>query len=65
MSDSNPVYDEACRQVGICCFMLAQNGEEISRRQVVFQLERLLVQYEQITGETNLAMELAIEQLIG
>lgn len=43
--------------------MLAQNGEEVSRGQLAFQLERLLVQYEKITGSTNLSIELAIEQL--
>ncbi|THD43924.1 DUF2767 family protein [Enterobacteriaceae bacterium ML5] len=63
MTDSDPVFDEACRIIGECCLMLAQNGEEISRGQVAFQLERLLSQYEKITGSTNLAIELAIEQL--
>ncbi|RYE21934.1 MAG: DUF2767 family protein, partial [Sphingobacteriaceae bacterium] len=28
MTDSDPVFDEACRIVGECCLMLAQNGEE-------------------------------------
>lgn len=65
MADSDPVFDEACRMVGECCLMLAQNGEEISRGQVAFQLERLQEQYEKLTGETHLSIELAIEQLKG
>lgn len=39
MSDSDSVYNEACRVVGECCLMLAQ------------------------TGESNLAIKLAVEQL--
>lgn len=36
MSDTDPVYDEACRIVGQSCLMLAQNGDEISRAQVAY-----------------------------
>lgn len=39
--DSDPVYDEVCRIVGQSCLMLAQNGEEISRAQVVYQLKHI------------------------
>ncbi|MBN5198737.1 DUF2767 family protein [Serratia marcescens] len=63
MSDSDPTYDEACRVVGQCCLMLAQNGEEISRGQVAYQLKRLHWQIMELTGESNLPIKLAIEQL--
>lgn len=63
MSDSDSVYDEACRLVGECCLMLAQNGDEISRAQVAHQLKRIHWQIMEQTGESNLAIKLAIEQL--
>lgn len=65
MSDlnSDPVYDEACRIVGQCCFMLAQNGEETTRSQVVYQIKRLYWQIMEATDESNLPIKLAIEQL--
>ncbi|EKN5995702.1 DUF2767 family protein [Yersinia pseudotuberculosis] len=63
MDNSDSVYNEACRVVGECCLMLAQNGEEISRAQVAYQLKRIHWQIMEQTGESNLAIKLAIEQL--
>ncbi|WP_237520821.1 DUF2767 domain-containing protein [Serratia proteamaculans] len=60
---SDPIYDEACRIVGQSCLMLAQNGDEISRAQVAYQLKRIHWQIMEKTGESNLAIKLAIEQL--
>ncbi|MFK3840105.1 hypothetical protein [Serratia sp. NPDC087055] len=63
--DSDPVYDEACRIVGQSCLMLARNGDEISREQVAYQLKRIHWQVMEETGESNLPIKLAIEQLEG
>lgn len=60
---SDLVYDEACRMVGQCCLMMAQSGGEITRAQVVYQLKRLHWQIMEETGESNLPVKLAIEQL--
>ena len=38
---SDELYSEACRIVGQCCLMLAQNGEETHRDLLVHQLKRL------------------------
>ncbi|MEC5343690.1 hypothetical protein ABRZ24_13905 [Brenneria populi] len=51
--------------VGQCCLMLAQNGEEISRGQVAYQLKRIYWKVMEMTGESNMALLLAIEQLEG
>ncbi|WP_400258217.1 hypothetical protein [Serratia nevei] len=61
--DSDPVYDEACRIVGQSCLMLAQNGDEISHAQVAYQLKRIYWQIMEETGESNMVIKLAIEQL--
>ncbi|WP_246107176.1 hypothetical protein [Yersinia kristensenii] len=63
MSESDSVYNEACRLVGEGCLMLAQNGDEISRAQVAYQLKRIHWQIMGQAGESNLAIKLAIEQL--
>jgi len=63
MEDSDPVYDEACRMVGECCLMLAQNGEEVSRAQLAYQLKRIYWQVLERTDEESVALLLAIEQL--
>lgn len=57
------LYDEACRAVGQCCLMLAQNGEEISREVVAYQLKRIHWGIMEKTSESNQALKLAIEQL--
>lgn len=63
MDDSDSVYNEACRLVGESCLMLARNGDEISRAQVAYQLKRIHWQIMEQTGESNLAIKLAVEQL--
>lgn len=63
MEDSDPVYDEACRLVGEGCLMLAQNGEEVSRAQLAYQLKRIYWQVLERSDEENVALMLAIEQL--
>lgn len=60
---SEELYDEACRIVGQCCLMLANNGSETHRDLLVHQLKRLFWLYMQETNESNLAMLLAMEQL--
>ena len=60
---SEELYNEACRIVGECCLMLATNGAETSRDQLVHQLKRLHWQIMEQTGESNLAILLAIEKL--
>ncbi|ADW74833.1 DUF2767 family protein [Rahnella aquatilis] len=59
----NPVFEEACRMVGECCFMLAQNGEEISRSRIASRLERVQQSAVTITGKPNDALCQAIEGL--
>lgn len=63
MEDSDPVYDEACRMVGECCLMLSQNGEEVSRAQLAYQLKRVYWQVLERSDEESVALLLAIEQL--
>jgi hypothetical protein len=63
MEDSDPVYDEACRMVGECCLMLAQNGEEVSRAQLAYQLKRIYWQVLERTDEESVSLLLAIKQL--
>ncbi len=60
---SEALYNEACRIVGQCCLMLAQNGEDTKRDLLVHQLKRLHWLYMQETNESNLAMLFAIEEL--
>lgn len=57
------IYDEACRLTGMCCLMLASNGEETNRMQIAYQLKRLLRAYIDETEESNPSLVLAIEQL--
>ncbi len=61
--DSDPIYDETCRIAGQSCLMLVQNGYEISRAQVAYQLKRLHWKIMEETGESNMSIRLAIEQL--
>ena len=62
---SDELYDEACRIVGQCCFMLAGNGEDTDRDVLIQQLKLLHWQIMEQTGESNLPVKLAIEQLSG
>jgi len=62
---SEELYDEACRIVGQCCFMLADNGENTDRKALVQQLKRLHWKIMEQTGESNISIKLAIEQLSG
>lgn len=63
--DSDPVYDEACRIVGQCCLMLAQNGDEISRAQVAYQLKCIHRQIMEGKGESNLLIKMTIKTVRG
>ena len=65
MLDSNSTYGEACRMVGECCLMFAQNGEEVSLGRIVFWLERAQEEGMDKNGEPNDGMQLAIERLKG
>lgn len=65
MENSNPVFEEACRLIGECCVMFAQNGEEISRRRVILRLERVQESAITVTGKPNEALCQAIERLKG
>ena len=56
-------YDETCRIVGQCCLMLASNGAETDRAQLVYQLKRLYWQIMVATEEHHTGILLAIEQL--
>ncbi|WP_051931088.1 hypothetical protein [Rahnella sp. WP5] len=64
MESVNVIFAEACRMVGECCLMFAQNGEEISRTRVARRLERVQESVVTITGEPNDALYLAIERLL-
>lgn len=57
------IYDEACRLTGLCCLMLASNGEEESGSQLEYKQRRLLDACFEETDEVNLSLILAIEQL--
>ena len=56
-------YDETCRIVGQCCLMLASNGAETDRAQLVYQLKRLYWQIMVETEKHHTGILLAIEQL--
>lgn len=60
---SEELYNEACRIVGECCLMLAINGAETNRDQLVHQLKLLHWKIMEQTDESNLAILLAIEKL--
>lgn len=60
---SEELYNEACRIVGECCLMLATNGAETSRDQLVHQLKLLHWKIMEQTNESNLPILLAIEKL--
>jgi hypothetical protein len=57
------LYDEACRIVGQCCLMLANNDAETDRVQLVYQLKRLYWKIMLLTEESHTGILLAIEQL--
>ncbi len=65
MESLNIAFAEACRMVGECCLMLAQNGEEISRTRVASRVRRVQESVITVTGSPNDALFLAIERLIG
>ncbi|MDY0921943.1 MULTISPECIES: DUF2767 family protein [unclassified Leclercia] len=60
---SEELYNEACRIVGECCLMLATNGAETNRDQLVHQLKILHWKIMEQADESNLAILLAIEKL--
>lgn len=60
---SEELYTEACRVVGDCCLMLASNGAETNRDQLVHQLKLLHWKIMEQTNESNLPILLAIEKL--
>lgn len=60
---SENIYQEACRIVGQICFMLAENGAEIDREQLVFQLKMLLDLMQEYASDYTISLELALEQL--
>ncbi|MDF7629965.1 hypothetical protein PUG46_11890 [Erwiniaceae bacterium L1_55_4] len=35
------LFDEACRLTGMCCLLMARDGEEINRTQLTLKLMRL------------------------
>ena len=57
------LYDEVCRIVGQCCLMLASNGAETHRDQLVYQLKRLHWKFMIETGTSHTGILFAIEQL--
>ena len=56
-------YDEACRIVGQCCLMLANNDAETDRVQLVYQLKRLYWKIMLLTEASHNGILFAIEQL--
>lgn len=60
---SEELYDEACRIVGECCLMLANNGGETNRDLLVHKLKLLHWKIMEQTNESNLPILLAIEKL--
>ncbi|WP_238485499.1 hypothetical protein [Rahnella ecdela] len=65
MENSKLAFEEACRMVGECCLMFAQNGQEISRERVALWLDRVQEEAVDALGEPNDALQLAIERLNG
>jgi len=57
------LYDEVCRIVGQCCLMLASNGAETHRDQLVYQLKRLHWKFMIETDTSHTGILFAIEQL--
>lgn len=57
------LYDEACRIIGQCCLMLASNGAETHRDQLVYQLKRLHWNFMVETDVSHTGILFAIEQL--
>ena len=62
-SEESFLYDETCRIVGQCCLMLASNGAETHRDQLVYQLKRLHWKFMIETGKSHTGILFAIEQL--
>ncbi len=60
---SEEVFNEACRIIGECCLMLASNGADTNRNQLVHELKRLHWKIMEQTSESNLPILLAIEKL--
>lgn len=58
-------FEEACRMVGECCLMFAQNGQEISRERLALWLGCAQEEAVDAIGEPNDALQLAIERLKG
>jgi hypothetical protein len=65
VENSKVAFEEACRMVGECCLMFAQNGQEISRERVALWLDRVQEEAVDAIGEPNDALQLAIERLNG
>ena len=55
-------YDETCRILGQSCLILASNGAETDRAQLVCQLKRLHRKIMQMTDESHNGILMAIEQ---
>jgi hypothetical protein len=65
VENSKMAFEEACRMVGECCLMFAQNGQEISRERLALWLGRAQEEAVDVIGEPNDALQLAIERLKG
>lgn len=57
------LYDEACRLTGMCCLMMARDGEEINRTQLTVELMRLLGTCIEQVGQCPPPLLFAIEGL--
>lgn len=57
------IYEDACKVVGQCCFSLAQTGDDTRRDSLIEQLRAIHREVMVKTGEPNMAIRLAIEQL--
>jgi len=62
-SEESFLYDDACRFVGQSCLMLASNGAETHRDQLVYQLKRLQLKFMVETDTSHTGILFAIEQL--
>ena len=57
------LFDEACRLTGMCCLLMARDGEEINRTQLTLELMRLLGTCIGQAGQCPPPLLFAIEEL--
>jgi len=63
MQGVDSAYQEACRMIGECYLMLAEDEGGVSRRRIVIWLERVQEEVVDSNSKQNDALQLAIQRL--